>query len=92
MMLKIYYQGNNPRTKYYEDFKDWDKTSLEIIEDTLRRGKEKDFKVDFVNFDAYKDIIVEDGVYSKEQYHIELSENLTCDEINKVMEKYFKVN
>ena len=35
MMLIVYYQGNYPIGKDYKNFEDWNKTSLEIIEDTL---------------------------------------------------------
>ena len=85
MMLIVYYQGNYPTIKDYKNVDDWNKTSLEIIEDTLRRGKEGDIEVEFDDFDAYRDIIVIDRKLGEEK---ELSEDITKKQINEIMEKY----
>ena len=90
MMLRIFYKGDNPQVKYYENFKDWEKTSLQIVEDIVKSGKERKFDFDIENFNPHEDIWVDDGVYSKDQYKLELSENLTCDQIEKIINKYFK--
>lgn len=84
-MLIVYYQGNYPIGKDYKNFEDWNKTSLEIIEDTLRRGKEGDIEVDFDDFNAYRDIVIVDRKTGEEW---ELSEDLTIKQINEILEKY----
>ena len=85
MKLIVYYQGNYPTYKNYES-DDWDKTSLEIIDDVLRRGHDGEYELDSDDFDAYRDIIIMEFGTNKD---LELSEELTRNQIHEIFKKYF---
>ena len=86
MKLIVYYQGNYTTYKNYES-DDWDKTSLEIIDDVLRRAHEGEYELDDDNeFDPYRDIIITEFRTGKD---MELSENLTRNQIQEIVKKYF---
>ena len=86
MKLIVYYQGNYPTYKNYESDNS-DKTSLEIIDDVLRRAHEGEYELDDDDkFDPYRDIIITEFRTGKD---MELIENLTRNQIQEVFKKYF---
>lgn len=85
MKLIIYYQGNYPTYKNYET-EDWDKASLEIIDDVLRRGYEGEYELDSDDFDPHRDIII---IEFRTGEGLELSGNLTKNQMQGIFKKYF---